>query len=71
VAPVVQALQTRLQARLEKLPAAERGAAFDPERWRLDLVRNLSPLVGADRAVTVAARVVCAESRRLAGEADV
>jgi len=71
VAPVVQALQTRLQARLEKLPAAERGAAFDPERWRLELVRNLSPLVGADRAVTVAARVVCAESRRLAGEADV
>jgi HK97 family phage portal protein len=68
VTPVVEAMRVRLDARLAKLPAETRALAFDADRWRREVVLNLTPLVGADRAATVAARVVCAEQQRLETE---
>jgi hypothetical protein len=53
VTPVLHAARLRVQARLGKLPAAERAAAFwaDLDRWHAELLTDLTPLVGADEAL--------------------
>jgi HK97 family phage portal protein len=56
VTPILQAHRTRQTARLNKLPAAERPAAFfaDFDRWNRELAADLTPLLGADQAARVA-----------------
>ncbi len=54
VAPVIQAAQARQQARLQKLPIADRAAAFDLDRWNAELTADLTPLVGAETAAGLA-----------------
>jgi HK97 family phage portal protein len=67
-APVILAMQTRLHARLNKLPPADRAAAFDTERWTRELVADLTPLIG-DEADLVASNVVSHELMRVEAEA--
>jgi HK97 family phage portal protein len=52
VAPVLHAARLRQQARLQKLPIAERADAFfaDFDRWTRELATDLAPLVGAEDA---------------------
>jgi HK97 family phage portal protein len=60
VATVLQAHRTRLAARLQKHPVAERSTAFfaDADRWYRELVADLTPICGAAEAerVTVEAQ---------------
>jgi HK97 family phage portal protein len=53
---VLQATADRLQRRLAKVPPDERAAMFfvDFDRWQAELIADLTPLVGADRAATMA-----------------
>lgn len=46
IAPVLQAALVRQQARLHKLPIADRPAAFDLDRWNRELTEDLTPLLG-------------------------
>lgn len=50
--PVLQAARRRQQARLAKLPIAERATAFFEhlDRWNRELAADLAPIVGADKA---------------------
>lgn len=52
IAPVLHAARLRQQARLQKLPVAERASAFfaDHERWTRELTADLTPLIGAEAA---------------------
>jgi HK97 family phage portal protein len=56
IAPILHAARLRQQARLGKLPIAERAGAFleDLPRWNRELAADLTPIVGADQAVTQA-----------------
>lgn len=56
VAPVLRAATRRQQARLAKLPAAERATTFfeSLDRWNRELATDLTPLVGAERAAVLA-----------------
>jgi HK97 family phage portal protein len=56
VAPVLQAHRARQRARLSKVPTTERAVAFwgHLDRWTSELVADLTPLVGSDRALGVA-----------------
>jgi hypothetical protein len=68
-APVIQAMQARLKARLDKEPTAlGRLNAFDEQRWRQELAADLAPLLG-DGAEREATRVVALELIRLDREA--
>jgi len=52
VAPVLHAARLRQQARLGKLPVAERASAFfgDLDRYNRELAADLTPIVGAEPA---------------------
>ena len=56
VAPVLQAHRARQMARLAKVPTTERAVAFwgHLDRWTSELVSDLTPLVGSDRAMGLA-----------------
>lgn len=56
IAPVLHAARLRQQARLGKLPIAERAAAFfrDFDRWNRELAQDLTPIVGAEKAAHLA-----------------
>jgi len=53
---VLQATAERVQRRLAKVPPDQRAATFfvDFDRWQAELIADLTPLVGADRAATMA-----------------
>jgi len=53
VAPVLHAARLRQQARLAKLPIAERATTFytDLDRWNRELAADLTPMVGAEAAL--------------------
>lgn len=53
VAPV-KAILARQQARLSKLPIAERAEAFDLDRWTRELTEDLTPHLGAEAAADFA-----------------
>jgi HK97 family phage portal protein len=55
-APVLQAARARQQAQLDKLPPAERPTAFFAaiDRWNLELIEDLTPLVGVTDAARLA-----------------
>lgn len=57
-APVLHAARLRQQARLAKLPIAERAEAFvaDLDRWNRELTADLTPIVGPDQAATRASQ---------------
>lgn len=59
VAPILRAHRARHEARLRKLPAAERSSAFFAHavRWTRELTADVAPIVGAE------------DGARLAGEA--
>jgi HK97 family phage portal protein len=70
VAPVLQAHQTRVKTRLDKLPnPIERVLAFESERYLRELTADLTPIVGEDRAAWEATRAVSLEVIRLDREA--
>jgi len=50
VTPILHAARLRQQARLGKLPAAERASAFFAaiDRWNAELTTDLTPIVGAE-----------------------
>jgi HK97 family phage portal protein len=52
VTPMLEAHRTRLSARLDKLPVAERASAFfaDLDRYNRELATALTPFIGAERA---------------------
>ena len=68
-AQVLETTTERITARLAKVPVSQQWAVFDADRWSRELVDDLTPIVGADRAVTMAADYLIATQRRL--EADV
>lgn len=70
VAPVIQAAQARQQARLGKLPIAERAAAFDLDRWNKELTEDLTPLLGVEVATRVAYELNSETHNRLSADAD-
>lgn len=56
VAAVIHATQARQRGRLAKVPAIERSTVFfaQMDRWRRELTRDLTPLLGASAAARVA-----------------
>jgi HK97 family phage portal protein len=56
VAPVLHAVRLRQQARLGKLPSAERATTFyeQLDRWNRELATDLTPHVGAEEALRLA-----------------
>jgi hypothetical protein len=52
IGPILHAARLRQQARLAKLPTAERADAFhaDLTRWNRELADDLTPVLGADQA---------------------
>jgi HK97 family phage portal protein len=56
VAPILHAARLRQQARLGKLPIADRASAFfaDLDRWNHELATDLTPIVGDACAVQLA-----------------
>jgi HK97 family phage portal protein len=56
IGPVLQAARARQQAQLHKLSPAARGTAFlaDIDRWNLELIDDLTPLVGVTEAARLA-----------------
>lgn len=56
IAPVLEATRSRQQARLAKLPPADRASSFfgDLDRWNAELAEDLTPVVGAEQAVALA-----------------
>jgi HK97 family phage portal protein len=56
VAPILQAHRARQMARLAKVPTTERAVAFwgHLDRWTNELVSDLTPIVGPDRATGMA-----------------
>jgi HK97 family phage portal protein len=52
ITPILHAARLRQQARLGKLPIAERALTFlaDMNRWNRELAHDLAPIVGADEA---------------------
>lgn len=58
VAPVLRRARLRQQARLAKLPIAERASTFfaDLDRWNRELAADLTPILGAEAAAIQAAQ---------------
>jgi HK97 family phage portal protein len=58
IAPVLHAARLRQQARVQRLPIAQRAVAFfaDLPRWNRELTRDLTPIVGAEDAARRARR---------------
>lgn len=56
VAPILHAARLRQQARLGKVPIAERATTFyeQLDRWNRELAQDLTPIVGADKAMALA-----------------
>lgn len=71
VAPVLQAHRARQRARLAKVPTTERAVAFwgHLDRWTSELVTDLTPLVGPDRALGWADKANAETLTRLETEA--
>lgn len=61
-APVLHAARRRQQARLAKVPAAERATTFYEhlDRWTRELAADLTPIVGADAATQLAVQATTA-----------
>ena len=69
VGPVIQAAQSRQQARIGKLPITERAAAFDLDRWNRELAQDLTPLLGSVEAARVASAINAESLARLEDDA--
>lgn len=72
-APVLQAHRARQQARLAKLPATDRAAAFMAglARWNRELMDDLAPLVGLSMAESLASITNAQTLAQLTEAADV
>jgi HK97 family phage portal protein len=67
VADALHTWQARLTQRLNKVSAGDRAATFDTVRWGLELAEDLTPLIGADQAQALAARITFLKHQQLKG----
>lgn len=69
VGQILHASRARQFARLNKLPAEDRAAAFftDADRWNRELTEDLTPIVGADEAARLAVQANGAVFAALSG----
>lgn len=71
IAPVLKAARARQSSQLQKLPVAKRSSAFFAEldRWNVELIADLMPIVGAERAARLAVHANVATFTALNAEA--